>query len=314
VRGEPSFKRFLVPVDDSVPSLVSQELAVSIAKKFDSKVTLLYTVSHELMIPRFASLVSEVEVGGFAPGQMAREFSMPGRIAPPSGSTLHKEISGEITGWYHQKGEEIIGEASRLFKAEGIPVDSKMFEHQDPADTIIRQAEQGNHDIIIIGRSGEEEKQPHLGSVAEKVSRHAKIPVLIATAKNKISKILTPIDGSKSAEKALKYAVALAQKIDAKITLLYVQESGLFGLRPELAKEIGSHILTTAAKNIKQARLDQRLESGDPSKTITAIADKENYDIIVMGNKGQSAARRFLLGSVSDHVLHYANRSVLIVR
>jgi len=51
-------------------------------------------------------------------------------------------------------------------------------------------------------------------------------------------KILVPVDGSENSEKALQYAVVLARKTNAEMTLLYVQESSLFRLRPEVSKEI----------------------------------------------------------------------------
>ena len=47
---------------------------------------------------------------------------------------------------------------------------------------------------------------------------------------------------------------------------------------------------------------------------ITQTADQESYDLIVMGDKGHSGIRKFLLGSVSSHVLHYTNRAVLILK
>jgi nucleotide-binding universal stress UspA family protein len=59
---------------------------------------------------------------------------------------------------------------------------------------------------------------------------------------------------------------------------------------------------------------DQKLESGEPARKITEIAEKEDYDVIVMGCKGHGAVERLLLGSVVDHVLHYTKHPVLVVR
>jgi len=61
-----------------------------------------------------------------------------------------------------------------------------------------------------MGNRGETEAEVFsLGSVAEKVSRHAECPVLIVKQKTRLSKILVAIDGSESADKALGYAVQL---------------------------------------------------------------------------------------------------------
>ena len=166
-----------------------------------------------------------------------------------------------------------------------------------------------------MARSAEEEETtPHLGSIARKVSLQAQTPVLIAAKGRQISKILAPVDGSKPSRKAAEYAGILAKKTQAAMTLLYVQESSLFRLRPELSKTIGKNILSSFAKRIKGIKVDQKLESGDPAWVINQTAGREGYDIIVMGDKGHSGIRRLLLGSVSDHVLHYANHAVLIVK
>jgi nucleotide-binding universal stress UspA family protein len=60
--------------------------------------------------------------------------------------------------------------------------------------------------------------------------------------------------------------------------------------------------------------MNQKMESGDPAKAIIATADKEGSDLIVMGSRGHGSVTGFLLGSVSNHVLHYARHSVLIVK
>jgi len=69
-----------------------------------------------------------------------------------------------------------------------------------------------------------------------------------------------------------------------------------------------------AANQVKGIKIDQKLESGDPAKVIVQTAEKGDYDLIVMGSRGLGMIGRFLLGSVSDHVTQYANRSVLIVK
>ncbi len=306
MRSEQSFKKILVTTDGFFPSLIALEQTAFIAKKLKSKVTVLHVVSHEFMRPHVRGLLTQWRTSD-------RMVPYVDRVAV-GGDVSHPEAIGrEITNWYHQIGEKAIAEAVALFKEEHIPVDQKLVEHADPAEIILEEAEKKNYDLIVMGYSGEEEQEPHLGSVAEKVSRHAKIPILIAKEKRQISKILVPVDGSINAGKALQQAVLLAKKTDAKMTLLYVQESGLFKLRPKVTEEIGARILSDAADQVEGMKLEKRLESGDPAKTIAEIAKKEDFDLIVMGSRGLGAIGRFLLGSVSDHVIHYADRSVLLV-
>jgi nucleotide-binding universal stress UspA family protein len=53
---------------------------------------------------------------------------------------------------------------------------------------------------------------------------------------------------------------------------------------------------------------------GDPGEAIVAAADSENADLIVVGSHGRSGVSRFLIGSVSDHVVRHAHCPVMVVR
>ena len=53
---------------------------------------------------------------------------------------------------------------------------------------------------------------------------------------------------------------------------------------------------------------------GDPADAILDVAEEQGADLIVVGNKGMTGAKRFLLGSVPNKVSHHAPCSVLIVR
>jgi nucleotide-binding universal stress UspA family protein len=53
---------------------------------------------------------------------------------------------------------------------------------------------------------------------------------------------------------------------------------------------------------------------GDPADAILDVAEERGSDLIVVGNKGMTGAKRFLLGSVPNKVSHHAPCSVLIIR
>jgi nucleotide-binding universal stress UspA family protein len=313
--SEQAFKRILVPTDGSVPSEVAQELAAFIAKKFQSKVTVVHVVAHELMKPG----MEDFSLGGAdtdipSAGITRGDYPIPTQLPRQPSTYVRSRVANELLSWHNERGEEIIGEAVALFKEEGIEVDEKMLQHADPAETILQEAEDGEYDLIIMGSNGEDDEDMHLGSVAHKVSRHAQIPVLIVRQKRKISKILVPVDGSKRTAGILQEAVVLSKKTGAKMTLLYVQESSLFRLRPQASKEIGTHILANAAAQAKGVEADQKMESGDPAKIIMQTAKAGDYDLVVMGNKGHSTVGRFLLGGTVEHVIHYIDRPVLLVK
>jgi len=279
-------RKILVPVDGSHPCLHAEELVAAIAKNFKSKVTVIHVVSHELM-------------------QAVRKLDY--QVSPP--------VLSEITDWFSQAGRKILWEAEALFKEEGIEVDARIVEYGDPAETILSVAKDEKYGLIAMGNRGETEAEVlSLESVAEKVSRHAERPVLIVKEKTNLSKILVAIDGSESAEKAIEYAVQLAKKHKANVTLLNVQESKLFGLKPNVVREVGEHVLSGAAAKVKGLKLNIQLEYGNPAETIIEVAEKGNYDLTVVGSRGLSSVKRFFLGSVSDDIIHHAKCSVLIVR
>ena len=307
--GERVFSKILLAVDGSLPSVVAEELTVFLAKRLDSTVTVVNVFSHEFMGSHlekyFPVQYKDVPLGaggGGAPEERLIEEPMPG---------AQETSLRESTASYLQRGTYAIDQAVALFKVEGVPVDQKLLKHVDAAESITREAEKGNYDLIVVGYSGEKEEEPHLGSVAKKTAEYAKTSVLIAKEKKQISKIIVPVDGSERSRKVVHYATILARELGAEVTLLNVQESDL---PPEITKEIGTRILSEAAGQFKGTEPYQKLASGDPAKTIIQMAREEDYDLILMGHKGHNAVSRFLLGSVSDHVIQYADRSVLLIR
>jgi nucleotide-binding universal stress UspA family protein len=315
MQSERAFKKILVPVDGSAPSTAAREMAADFAKKFDSNVTVLYVVSHELMIPNMQKLDDQwnrhehAYIGARGSAVLPPQVH---RSEAPETSAGFEKAAGEITEIYSQEGDHILNDAVNDLKEEGIEAERKLVVRADPSNTILNESE--NYDIIILGNSGEKEKEPHLGSVAKKVAHRAKIPVLVARGKRDISRILAPIDGSEHSFRMLRYVDMLAAKAKAEVTLLYVQETSIFRLRPSITKEIGNRLLSAATMQLKEVKSEQKLESGDPAKTILKIAKKGDYDIIVIGSRGHSTAEMFMLGSVSDHVVQYADRPVLITK
>ena len=313
------FKKMLFLTDGSPSALSAQELAIFLAKKLGSEVTVFHVVTHELMKPRFQDFLMQgraiPESADIRPGvEVSSEVTWARDEPTSAGAHYSERIEHELTSIYRQEGEDIVADAAQVFKEEGVPAEQKVVEHKGVAEAVMEEIEREDYDAIIMGRTGKKEKQSHMGSVAEKVSRHSDIPVLVAGEKTTISKVLVPLDGSKTSERALEYGAVLSRKIGAKLTLLHIQESRLFGMRPEVTKAIGKGILAEAAKKLKTMSYDQKLESGHPARKISEIAEKEDFDVIVMGGTGHSGVGRLFLGSVSNHVLHYTNHSVLVVR
>jgi nucleotide-binding universal stress UspA family protein len=136
-----------------------------------------------------------------------------------------------------------------------------------------------------------------------------------------ISKILVAIDGSKHADQAFEYASDLAKKAEARLLIIHVfEELGNIGY--SIARELEQsdrEMLQKYQSRAKRLVTDRYVDvmeakGNDVAEEILHIADKENIDTIVVGSRGISEAKEFLLGSVSYKVSHYAKCPVIIVR
>ena len=141
--------------------------------------------------------------------------------------------------------------------------------------------------------------------------------------------IVVGTDGSQTATTAVKQAVELAQSIKAKIELVSAYEPvGDQRLREERTevpddvqwmvnpREDVDATLREAADLAKEAGVDVETyaRQGDPADAILDVAEEQNADLIIVGNKGMTGAKRLLLGSVPNKVSHHAPCSVLIIR
>ena len=144
--------------------------------------------------------------------------------------------------------------------------------------------------------------------------------------------ILFATDGSSHAEVALNFLLRFPFTRETTMTVLTVVDA-IPMIQPELESldDEQNHALQSANKVLRDdaaALVDRvgdrlredgwsgstRVGSGDPVEEILAVADEINADLIVLGSHGTGGIRRFLLGSVSDQVLEYADCSVLIVK
>ena len=138
-----------------------------------------------------------------------------------------------------------------------------------------------------------------------------------------ITSILVPVDGSDPAEKALNYALSMAEIHDAKVDILTVIDE--VNLAPDWAREYseklreqGEEVLTKifsmAVKQKPNLEISKCLAEGYASEEILKCAGKGHHDLIVMGSRGMGLVRGLVLGSVSSRVVNQAEIPVLIVK
>ena len=144
-----------------------------------------------------------------------------------------------------------------------------------------------------------------------------------------IKTIVVGTDGSDTAAQAVVQAGDLAEKLGATLVITSAFDPvSSARLKQEQAdapqdvewtineREDVDAMLGQIAAPLKERNIDVRLAArqGNPADAILDVAEEENADLIVVGNKGMAGARRFLLGSVPNKISHHAPCSVLIVR
>jgi nucleotide-binding universal stress UspA family protein len=207
-----------------------------------------------------------------------------------------------------------------------------------PAEVIVEIAAADPATLVTMATHGRSGIQLWLlGSVAHKVLHTTRNPLFLVRPTEKIEssgmaclgKVIVPLDGSSLAEKVLPYVAALAKKMDMEILLLQT-----YGLPPAVhnAAEGGLSNLEHLLKQMReeaQVYLDQilqrlRLEGlqrvstlifeGNAAEHIIEVARKTPNSLVAMCTHGRSGVARFVLGSVTDKVVHHCGHPVLVIR
>jgi nucleotide-binding universal stress UspA family protein len=141
--------------------------------------------------------------------------------------------------------------------------------------------------------------------------------------------IVVGTDGSDTAKEAVRQAIELAKSLGAELLLVSAhQPVARIRTTPETAqapedvqwmvsaREDVATLLSEAARAAEEAGIPVQTfqRQGDPADAILDVAEERDADLIVVGNKGMTGAKRFLLGSVPNRVSHHAPCSVLIIR
>ena len=119
-------------------------------------------------------------------------------------------------------------------------------------------------------------------------------------------RILVGSDGSATAAKAVDRAVEVATVTGATLTVLTAGkgDAGLQIAQREVERHAGSAV-----------QIEARSSSKDAVSALIDTAEEGGYDLIVIGNKGMTGARRFIpIGAVPNKVIHHLPTAVLIVR
>lgn len=211
-----------------------------------------------------------------------------------------------------------------------------------PADEIIRYAEEGHADLIVMASRGRSGHGPWLlGNIAAKVLRATKKTVLLIRVpprdsslheKYLIRKILVPLDGSSLGEMAVPQAELIAETLGAEIILLMVLEPlrPLAGEGPTAArklhlrlkeendrrKDMAHKYLEKVSQPLRERgrKVSFEVVSGAAAEQIIDFAKEKAMDMIAMSSHGRSGIGRWVFGSVTDKVVHAGETPLMVVR
>lgn len=229
--------------------------------------------------------------------------------------------------------------ASRLRETEDVEVTKRVVDG-DPATGIVVYAEARPEVTMIVmsthGRGGI--SRWVLGSVAERVVRHAPVPLFLIRAHRPdepepalgpYRTLLVPHDGSPSADQALIEVRRLAASNLVRVVIVTaipesedkayfadaVQPDSLVHERQAEINRVTAYVMRTAdALRAEGIRVDTRIEMGKPAEVILRGAHEERADTIVMATHGRGGVQRLWLGSVAMKVVQTAGLPVLLVR
>jgi nucleotide-binding universal stress UspA family protein len=144
-----------------------------------------------------------------------------------------------------------------------------------------------------------------------------------------LERIVVGTDGSDTATEAVRQAVELARLSGGRLDIVSafepVPQTRLREEKAELPGDVSYSVgpredvnvaLEAAVGLAKQqgVEVEPHPREGDPADAILDVAEEKGADLIVVGNKGMTGAKRFLLGSVPNKISHHAPCSVYIVR
>lgn len=210
-------------------------------------------------------------------------------------------------------------------------------------DQILREARRERADLIVIATHGYSGlKHFMLGSTAERIVRHAPCPVLAVREREHefvrrkggskrgprfaLKKILVPTDFSEHSRDALQYAIALAKRFEARITLLHCIHPHYYTTSDEYAAYDLPRLMDSLNESakIEMKRLVQEtafagvpfrteIIVGAPGREIADFAAKKSSDLIVTSTQGRTGLKRAWIGSTAEATVRFAKCPVLVV-
>lgn len=202
-----------------------------------------------------------------------------------------------------------------------------------PAQVILEQAAAGEATLIAMATHGlTGMRRWLLGSVASKIVQLASQPVLLVRPQESVDPagevairtLFVPLDGSGLAEKILPHAAVLANtmRLDTRLVNVYTLPRSAYvpdAMEPQRATVVkqAADYLEAKAQQLRAEGVDRvsaTAVEGDPAGEIIELAENTPDDLIAMSTHGRSGVGRWVLGSVTEKIIHSSRSPVLVIR
>jgi nucleotide-binding universal stress UspA family protein len=300
----PNIKTILVPVDFSKLSEPAIEAARDLARRFDAAIHLVHV--HEFYYP-------------------------PGLLAPvPMSVAIYRDDAAT------RRARRL----RILARKNGVAAGNCHFLDGAPTfQEICKLARQIGADLIVMPTHGYTGITRFFGgSTAERVVQHSPCPVLVAReggkklrpisapGKTSISHILVPVDFSQPSFQALEYAIEFAERMASRLIIFHAVPLGdAFTAEGFAMYDISA--LEEAARRDAEEQMQKFVGLAKfrrvPFETVVtvapavseicAFAEERDVDLIVTATHGRTGFEHLLMGSIAEHLVRYASRSVLVV-
>ncbi len=215
--------------------------------------------------------------------------------------------------------------AEQLARETGTKVEARVRTGA-PGEQIAEVADAVEADLIVIGPHGRRQgRWDRLGSTAERVIHHGRVPTLLATGQlRKPSRVLAAIDDSAVAAGVLEWLEFVAARTGARATVMNVIDNttevtyrailapNAPGRETELEQK-ASAWLEARLGEAGMSEAEAKVALGEPAVEILAAAERLGADLLVLGTHGAGAAARLLIGGVTRMVVRGAHCPVLLL-
>ena len=239
---------------------------------------------------------------------------------------LREEVRADMEAKLRKEGEGILTQAKEKLPSD-FPQVQVIHQTGHPVDVILETARSSKSHLIVLGARGLGSfKELVLGSTSHRVLMHAPCSTMIVKESlPRLKKILLPIEGEEDISIALQFLALqpFREAVEIDVIAVWPQPQLAWPVTLGQSKLLEMKAIEEAQDRMKSVtdrltRMNYSAETkvgmGDPAFAILEQAKVSQADMILMGTHGRGGLARFLIGSVSNSVLHQADCPVLIVR